>query len=66
MNKTEAGWGYYMANGKVGHSGPAKRLYGPPYVANDIVTVEAVSIAGAVSLRFYLNGVALGEAYVCL
>ena len=30
VNKTAAGWGYYMANGKVGHDGPAKRVYGPP------------------------------------
>jgi len=64
VNKTQAGWGYYMANGRIGHNGPAKRSYGPSYQAGDVVTVELAAHARTnVSLRFYLNAVALGEAY---
>lgn len=28
VNKTTNGWGYYQADGKVGHGGPAGQSYG--------------------------------------
>ena len=43
VNKTENGWGYYMANGKVGHAGPAQRVYASHYVPTDTITVDLLS-----------------------
>ena len=52
-----------MANGKVGHAGPAKSAYSLAYLPGDIITVELVTMPQKVSLRFHRNGTALGEAY---
>lgn len=42
VNKTNRGWGYYMANGKIGHAGPAKKIYAQRYSVGDIVTMGLV------------------------
>ena len=31
LNKTNNGWGYYQGDGKVGHGGPASKVYGKQY-----------------------------------
>ena len=41
VNKSKHGWGYYQANGKIGHAGPANVRYGEDFrSAGDTVEVS--------------------------
>ena len=47
VNKTKHGWGYYQANGKIGHAGPANIRFGEGFrTSGDIIEVSRVRRLG--------------------
>ena len=53
-----------MANGRVGHGGPAKTPYGEPYKIGDVITVQLTKESEySVALSFYKNGKSFRKAY---
>eukprot|EP00941_MAST-03F_sp_MAST-3F-sp1_P005193 g5193.t1 len=61
VNETDRGWGYYQANGCIGHAGPAKTEYGCPLKPGDVIEVEADANIGVIS--FHVNGKDFGPAF---
>jgi hypothetical protein len=48
VNKTKHGWGYYQANGKIGHAGPANVRFGEDFRNNgDVVEVRGRVLIGS-------------------
>ena len=63
INKGPHGWGYYQENGNRGNNAPATDPYGVPFPEScSVVTVDLDADKG--HLRFYVNGVDQGMAYV--
>ena len=53
-----------MANGRVGHGGPAKTPYGEPYKIGDVITVQLTKESEySVALSFYRNFKPFGKAF---